>query len=92
MATALFPGASCPAGPGLFFLYIPLIWASSLIPSIGGLGVREFSYVFFFTPSLGRQKAVALSLLVLTSIVLQSCAGAIVFLFFRRTATNRAGT
>ncbi|RKY31860.1 MAG: hypothetical protein DRP67_01870 [Candidatus Omnitrophota bacterium] len=63
----------------LFFIYIPLIWVATLLPSLGGLGIREFSYVFFFSSYMGKDKSFALSILVLLTIILQSIIGAIIF-------------
>ncbi|HOL66593.1 MAG TPA: lysylphosphatidylglycerol synthase transmembrane domain-containing protein [bacterium] len=90
LARAILPGQL----PGLslisFFVYVPLIWVATMIPSLGGLGVREFSYVFFFSPYFGREKAFALSLLVLVSVLLQSFSGAIVFLIVRVPQVSRS--
>lgn len=77
---ALFWGLPFPWSLRIFFIYIPLIWLASLIPSLGGLGIREFSYVFFFTPYLGKEQSMALSLLVLLTIILQAALGGLVFL------------
>ena len=63
-----------------FFIYIPLIWVSTLIPSIGGLGVREFSYIFLFSDFIGSNNAYALSILVLLSVILNGIIGGIIFL------------
>lgn len=73
---------------GLFFILIPLIWASTLIPSIGGLGIREFSYIYLFTPYIGEKNASALSLLILFSIFLNSIIGGIIFVFFKGKKFN----
>ena len=82
MAVALFKGVP-PIGPGIFFLYIPLIWVAALVPSLGGLGVREFSYVLLFSASMGKEKSFALALLVLFSLILQAFIGAIIFFTFK---------
>jgi len=66
----------------LFFVFIPLIWTSTLIPSLGGLGVREFTYIFLFSDFIGEQNAYALSILVLTTVVLNSLIGGFIFLTF----------
>ena len=49
---------------GLFFLLIPLVGLCSMIPSIGGLGVREAAIVYLFKSYLPVQQALAFSLLV----------------------------
>lgn len=77
---ALFWGVPFPGNFRIFFIYIPLIWLATVIPSLGGLGVREFSYVFFFAPYFGKEQSFALSLLVLLGILLQAGIGGLVFL------------
>lgn len=67
----------------LFFIYIPLIWTATIIPSIGGLGIREFTYVYFFSSSMGKENAFALSIIFLLSVVIQSIIGAIILLFLK---------
>lgn len=69
-----------PVGLSVFFTYIPLIWTATLIPSLGGLGVREFTYMYFFSGRMGEEQAVALSILVLLSIAVQSVIGGITLL------------
>jgi len=64
----------------IFFIYIPLIWLATIIPSIGGLGIREFSYVYFFSPYMGKEKAFALSLIFLFSLIIQSFIGFFIFI------------
>ncbi|HNS33091.1 MAG TPA: lysylphosphatidylglycerol synthase transmembrane domain-containing protein [bacterium] len=71
------------AGLWSFFTYIPLIWTATLIPSLGGLGVREFTYVYFFSPYMGEGNSAALSILVLLGIVIQSVIGGILLLFLK---------
>ncbi|MFN4226850.1 MAG: lysylphosphatidylglycerol synthase transmembrane domain-containing protein [Candidatus Ratteibacteria bacterium] len=65
-----------------FFIFIPLIWTSTLIPSLGGLGIREYTYIFLFSDFIGKQNAYALSVLVLISVVLNSLIGGFIFLIF----------
>ncbi|HOC02406.1 MAG TPA: lysylphosphatidylglycerol synthase transmembrane domain-containing protein [Candidatus Ratteibacteria bacterium] len=67
----------------LFFVFIPIIWLSAAVPSLGGLGIREYGYLFFFGPYLGKDTAIALSLINLLLIFFQAFLGAIAFLFFR---------
>ncbi|MCM8804961.1 MAG: flippase-like domain-containing protein, partial [Candidatus Omnitrophica bacterium] len=66
-----------------FFIFIPLIWTSTLIPSLGGLGIREFSYIFLFSNFIGKENAYALSILVLLSVILNGIIGGIIFLNFK---------
>lgn len=46
----------------IFFLFMPLITLISMIPSIGGLGVREVATVYLFKGYITLDQAVALSL------------------------------
>ena len=45
------------------FLIFPLITTVSMLPSLGGLGVREGAFVYFLADRLGKGHAVALSIL-----------------------------
>ena len=45
------------------FLVFPLITTVSMLPSLGGLGVREGAFVYFLADRLGKGNAVALSIL-----------------------------
>ncbi|OGW84361.1 MAG: hypothetical protein A3C35_01675 [Omnitrophica bacterium RIFCSPHIGHO2_02_FULL_46_11] len=47
----------------LFFLLLPLVSLISMVPSIGGLGVREAAIVYLFRPYTSLDHAVALSLI-----------------------------
>lgn len=51
------------ASLGVFCLLMPLVFFTSMAPSISGLGVREAGFIFFFKPLMGAEKAFALSLL-----------------------------
>lgn len=46
----------------LFFLFLPLVTVFSMIPSIGGLGVREAATVYLFRGYASLDQAVAISL------------------------------
>ncbi len=67
----------------LFFVFIPLIWISTLIPSLGGLGIREYTYIFLFSDIIGENNAYALSTLNFLSLILNSLIGGFIFLTFR---------
>jgi hypothetical protein len=71
------------ATPGIFFIYIPMVWLASLVPSLGGFGVREYSYLYFFGPLIGTGAAGALMLVNFLLIILQGVAGGVIFLFYR---------
>lgn len=47
----------------LYFLFMPIVMVVSLVPSIGGLGVREAMMVYLFGKYVDLHQAVALSLL-----------------------------
>lgn len=47
----------------IFFLFMPLVTVVSMIPSIGGLGVREAAMVYLFRGYVSVPEAVALSLM-----------------------------
>ncbi len=46
----------------LFFLFMPLVTLVSMLPSVGGLGVREAATVYLFKEYITLDQAVALSL------------------------------
>ncbi len=62
-------------------VFIPLVWTFAVIPSLGGLGVRESGYLFFFHSQMGREKAFALGLLILACSVVNSFIGALIYFF-----------
>ncbi|HLD56641.1 MAG TPA: lysylphosphatidylglycerol synthase transmembrane domain-containing protein [Candidatus Omnitrophota bacterium] len=47
----------------LFFLLIPMVTLVSMVPSVGGLGVREAAIVYLFRHYIPTDQAVALSLM-----------------------------
>jgi hypothetical protein len=65
-----------------YFVFMPLIWVITTVPiSIGGLGVRENAFVFFFTQvGVSRTPALALSLLYFSCRVISGLIGGLVFL------------
>mgnify|MGYP001578827364 FL=1 len=66
----------------VFLLWVPVITLISLIPiSIGGLGLREWSFVFLFLPlGIPRAELVAVSLTFFVFMLAQSIFGGILFL------------
>ena len=70
---------------GLIFLIMPIIIFISMLPSVGGLGIREGSMVAFFAPIVGDKIAFAGSLLLLFALILVSIGGAIVCVFWKGT-------
>lgn len=62
-----------------FFILIPLIMVTSLAPSIGGLGIREGMYVYFFSSLIGKDGAGALGLIMLVLLMAMALTGGIIF-------------
>jgi uncharacterized membrane protein YbhN (UPF0104 family) len=83
MSLAILWNRSAPPSLSMFFIYIPLIWTATLVPSLGGLGIREFSYVYFFSSSMGKENAFGLSIVFLISVIIQSAIGAVILLFLQ---------
>ncbi|MFC1590785.1 YbhN family protein [Candidatus Omnitrophota bacterium] len=63
------------------FLRMPIVSAVGLVPSIGGLGIREGAIVILFSPLIGKEAAFALSMLVLTMLFTVSIAGGLIYSF-----------
>ena len=53
-----------------------------MLPSIGGLGVREGAFVAFFAALAGRDTAFAVSLLLLSGLLVVSFLGGLVYLWW----------
>ncbi len=64
-------------------LMIPLISTVSMLPSVNGLGIREGAFVYFLSGAIGRGAALALSILWLGIMGIQSFIGALVYLLRR---------
>jgi hypothetical protein len=72
-----------------YFVFIPLLNIVVNIPTIGGLGVREWAFVLLFTPGwlagrLPQELALAAALLFLALDLTFALAGAVVFAMMRR--------
>ncbi len=63
-----------------FFLLVPVVHLISMVPSLGGLGVREWAYIKILTPYLGREYAAAIGILWLALLFLLSLIGGIIYL------------
>ncbi len=59
----------------------PLIIAVSMLPSLNGLGIREGAFVYFLGGSIGKSSALALSVLWLAILAIQSLVGGVYYLF-----------
>ncbi len=67
-----------------FFIFSPIIWASSMLPSLGGLGIREFTGVYFFTKvGVEQSQALGLSFMWTIMLVLLSLVGGFIFMLRR---------
>jgi uncharacterized protein (TIRG00374 family) len=67
---------------GNVFLIMPVVTFISMIPSLGGLGVREGAMVAFFTPITGKEIAFAVSILVLLSLFVASILGGLIYVYW----------
>jgi uncharacterized protein (TIRG00374 family) len=68
------------AQPIYFFLLVPVVHLMSMVPSINGLGIREWAYIQFLTPVVGKQVAGALGFLWFGLLILLSVIGGLVYL------------
>jgi uncharacterized protein (TIRG00374 family) len=64
-----------------FFLFVPIISVLLMIPSVGGLGVREGTTVFLFEQvGIGESHALALALAYLVTLWVNALIGAILYI------------
>lgn len=65
-----------------YFLFVPIISVLLLVPSVGGLGIREGATVFLFSQleSVGRSRALALALAYDMTMLTIGLIGAIIYL------------
>lgn len=63
-----------------YFLFIPIISVLLLIPSVGGLGVREGGYKFLFGQVVDENRALALGLAYLSTLIITALIGAVIYL------------
>ena len=61
-------------------LLMPIVSAFSMLPSLGGLGVREGATVVFFGPLIGKDNAFIISILWLLLLFIASVAGGLIYL------------
>ena len=73
---------------GYIFLIMPVVTFISMIPSVGGLGVREGAIVTFFAPIAGKEAAFAASLLLLFGLLFISVLGGGVYLWWGLTGVR----
>ena len=65
---------------GNIFLIMPVVTFISMIPSLGGLGVREGAVVALFMPIVGKEMAFAVSILLLCVFLMVSVFGGLICL------------
>lgn len=63
------------------FLLMPLVSVISMLPSLGGLGLREGAIVALFGPIIGTDMAFSLSILLLACLFTLSLIGALIYAF-----------
>ena len=63
------------------FLIMPVVSVVTMLPSLGGLGLREGAIVALFGPLVGTGTAFSASILVLATLLILSLIGAFVYLF-----------
>lgn len=59
----------------------PLVHLFGMLPSFGGLGLREKGFEYFFKPVIGHELAGALAILFLFYVIVLSAIGGVVYLF-----------
>lgn len=67
---------------GNIFLIMPVVTFISMLPSLGGLGVREGATVAFFAPIVGKEPSFAVSLLLLLGLFFLSLIGGLVYVWW----------
>lgn len=84
----IFTSLGRPVDFGHAMVYVPIISALTVLPiSLSGLGVREASYVYFFSAlGIDAASAIAASLLFFAAVAIASLPGAVLFIVGRRGA------
>jgi hypothetical protein len=76
---------------GNIFLIMPIVTFISMLPSIGGLGVREGATMAFFAPLVGKEIAFAGSLLLLFGLFFLSFIGGAIYLWWALSGVVKTG-
>lgn len=63
-----------------FFLLVPVVHLISMMPSLNGLGVREWAYIQFLSPHIGKEYAFAIGILWFALLLLLSVIGGVIYL------------
>lgn len=77
---ALFKAVNIGISFNLVLLIMPIVSIISMLPSIGGLGIREGAFVALFGPLVGSERAFGISILLLAILFLTSIIGGIIYL------------
>jgi hypothetical protein len=64
---------------GIFFIIVPVVWIMTLTPSLNGLGIREGGFLYLLRSYMPPEKAVAVSILVLASLLGFGIIGGIIY-------------
>ncbi len=76
---------------GIFFIIVPIVAIMTLIPSVNGLGVREGTFVYLLKTYMPSEKAFAVSILVLATLIIFSIIGGCVYGFKKSVFTLKPG-
>lgn len=76
-------GLGAPVSIKIVYLFMPIIAVISMLPSIGGLGIRENAVYLLFGPYAGYENAFSLSLLWLFMFLMLGAVGGISYVFRR---------
>lgn len=71
----------------IFFIIVPIVAVMTLIPSLNGLGIRESAFVYLLKTYMPSEKAFAISILVLASLIIFSIIGGCVYGFKKSVFT-----
>jgi len=76
---AMSLGAELPVKSVLIIM--PIVSVVSMLPSLGGLGIREGAMVVLFGPIIGSDNAFSLSILILAMLLIASLVGGLMYVF-----------
>lgn len=86
LAEALGSGVSLKT----VFLIMPIVSIVSMLPSLGGLGLREGAIVALFGPIIGNDKAFSVSVLLLATLLILSLIGGFIYVFASQFKIKKA--
>jgi len=72
------------------FLIMPVVSVVSMLPSLGGLGLREGAMVALFGPVIGAEAAFSISILLLVTLLIASLIGGFIYLFASQFKIKKA--